>query len=285
VLLVEDTPANVIIATSFLKRLGHSWRHAANGHQALDLLAQEHFDVVLMDVEMPGMDGLAATRFLRAGQAGEANREAPVLAMTAHALGSFREQCEKAGMNGFLTKPVSFATLSAALAEIQPRPREVQKAAAQQTAAPDSPDSSATQGQPSAQNSPSLPGTSAASAAQAGLNRRWPVDLEHAVQMLGGQTGLLAEIIEIFLADLPGKRSALAQALREENVPGLRLIAHSLRSTCGNVGAFAAGEAAALLERRAAGGFSGCVQVVEDLDALLEHSARVLRAAKLPGQA
>lgn len=118
VLLAEDTPANVIIAKSFLKRLGHEVRHAGNGLEALEHLEREDFDVVLMDVEMPDMDGLTATRQLRQGLAGERNRVVSVLAMTAHALDSFRTQCQEAGMDGFLAKPVSFQTLAEALAAL-----------------------------------------------------------------------------------------------------------------------------------------------------------------------
>jgi CheY-like chemotaxis protein len=178
VLLAEDTPANVIIAQAFLKRLGHETRHAEDGAKALELLASEDFDLVLMDVEMPGMDGLTATRKLRAGEAGARNRRVPVLAMTAHALDTFRQQSMDAGMNGFLPKPVSFNSLAAAL--------EGLKGAA-----------------------PARPAGDPAEAPSAGRNL---ADLERALDMLGGHRELLSEVLDVYLADWPQKLATLRQA-------------------------------------------------------------------------
>ncbi len=113
VLLVEDNPINVKVATAFLDREGHETTLADDGARALDVLAREAFDVVLMDVEMPVMDGWEATARLRAGEAGEINRHVPVIAMTAHVLQDIREHCTQAGMTNYVAKPVNFRELAA----------------------------------------------------------------------------------------------------------------------------------------------------------------------------
>ena len=263
VLLAEDTPANVIIAKSFLKRLGHQVRHAANGLEALEHLAREDFDVVLMDVEMPDMDGLTATRRLRQGQAGERNRAVPVLAMTAHALDSFRAQCQEAGMDGFLAKPVSFQTLAEALAAL-PAAAEPGPGAGALAGPSAEPESEPAAGQDDAQQPGERSSTAAASAVDAHdpsevcLLAPQPhalADLPLALEQLGGQAELLGEVLEVYLADLPNRRNrlaeALAEALEQGDASGLRLAAHSLKGVSASVGACAASQAAYVLEKLA----------------------------------
>jgi len=110
ILLAEDNPVNTLLARSFLKQMGHSLTTVADGKEALTALDENNstFDLVLMDIEMPEMDGLEATRRIREGEAGEENRQIPVIAMTAHALPEFRKKCKAAGMDDFITKPVDF---------------------------------------------------------------------------------------------------------------------------------------------------------------------------------
>ncbi len=114
VLLAEDNVVNQRVATTMLRRLGHRVEVAANGAEALDALARRAFDVVLMDVQMPVLDGLEATRRLR-----ERGDPSPwVIALTAHALDDHRQQCAAAGMNDFVSKPVQLEDLRAALARV-----------------------------------------------------------------------------------------------------------------------------------------------------------------------
>jgi len=95
-----------VIVAQALKLRGHQVEVANNGREALERLRQQTFDVVLMDVEMPEMDGLQATIRLREMEQGRA-RPTPVVAMTAHALKGFHERCEAAGMNAYISKPVN----------------------------------------------------------------------------------------------------------------------------------------------------------------------------------
>ena len=115
VLLVEDSLYNRKLAIGLLERRGHRVTVAENGRIALERLAQRRFDVVLMDVQMPEMDGLEATRRHREREADSPTR-LPIVAMTAQALKGDRERCLEAGMDDYLSKPVRGAELDAAIA-------------------------------------------------------------------------------------------------------------------------------------------------------------------------
>ena len=111
ILVVDDNLVNLKVAQALLRRLGHEPTTARDGLAAISLLSSRKFDAVLMDLEMPGMDGLEATRRIRDGQAGKAAKDVNIVAMTAHALVGYRERCLIAGMNDFITKPVGLSDL------------------------------------------------------------------------------------------------------------------------------------------------------------------------------
>ncbi|MBG0775197.1 MAG: PAS domain S-box protein [Desulfovibrionaceae bacterium] len=115
VLLAEDDPVNRLAASRFLERLGHSVRCAENGREVLNALRVERFDLLLMDIQMPGMDGLAACRAIRSGAAGARARTLPIVALTAHAMQGDRERFLAAGMDDYLPKPLDFEALAALL--------------------------------------------------------------------------------------------------------------------------------------------------------------------------
>lgn len=116
ILLVEDNLVNQVLTAEILKRRGHDVVTASNGQEALDALATRSLDVVLMDVNMPGMDGLEATRRIRAGQAGDPN--VPIIAMTAFGLDGDRERFLRAGMNEHISKPFIVAELEKMLTDM-----------------------------------------------------------------------------------------------------------------------------------------------------------------------
>jgi signal transduction histidine kinase/CheY-like chemotaxis protein len=121
VLLVDDNRTNVKVARLHLDRMGMTTVVAESGVEALMLLAEEDFDLVLMDLEMPGMDGHETVRRIRTGQgAGRPVRrpDIPVLAVTAHALGDVRQRCVAEGMDGLVTKPVSFGEMAVSMRDI-----------------------------------------------------------------------------------------------------------------------------------------------------------------------
>jgi CheY-like chemotaxis protein len=116
VLLAEDNPVNQRLATVLLRKLGHQVTVVEDGQQALASVERDDYDLVLMDVQMPRVDGLEATRRIRAGGASIRNPDVPIVAMTAMAMKGDRERCLEAGMNDYISKPVDRKELSAALA-------------------------------------------------------------------------------------------------------------------------------------------------------------------------
>jgi signal transduction histidine kinase/ActR/RegA family two-component response regulator len=117
ILVAEDNPVNQLLVTRLLQKLGHAVVTASTGREALERLASSTPDVILMDVQMPEMDGFEATAAIRAGEA-VTGRRVPVVALTAHALQGYREECLKAGMDDYLTKPIRIDDLARALARV-----------------------------------------------------------------------------------------------------------------------------------------------------------------------
>jgi two-component system sensor histidine kinase/response regulator len=113
VLLVEDHPVNQMLATTLLKKWGHTVVLAQNGQEAVDLFPHSPWDVVLMDMQMPVMDGLQATEKIRAMEL--PNQRIPIIAVTANAMASDREACLQAGMDNHLPKPINSKNLQAML--------------------------------------------------------------------------------------------------------------------------------------------------------------------------
>jgi len=123
-LVVEDNAVNRRLLATLLRRLGHSVEVAEGGYQALDMIIDERFDAILLDLQMPDMDGLKTARAIRDEEAlRRAKRQTYLIAVTANAMASERERCRKVGMNDFITKPLNPGELEAALARIPARPQ------------------------------------------------------------------------------------------------------------------------------------------------------------------
>ena len=120
ILLAEDNPVNALLARELLRRRGHSVEQVATGEAAVTACQNAHFDVVIMDLHMPGLDGIEATRRIRAEETANGGRRLPIFALTADALDTGRKACLAAGMDGFLTKPVDPSELDAVLETIHP---------------------------------------------------------------------------------------------------------------------------------------------------------------------
>lgn len=115
ILLAEDNRTNQMVALAILRKLNLSADTVENGQEALLALKQHPYNLILMDCQMPEMDGLEATRRIRNGAAGRQNSDIPIIALTAHAMAGDRELCLGAGMNDYLTKPVSIQSIADAL--------------------------------------------------------------------------------------------------------------------------------------------------------------------------
>jgi len=114
VLVAEDSTLNKIVTVRFLEKLGHEAESVRTGREVLERIARERFDLVLMDIQMPDMDGFEATRLIRAGETATGGH-LPIIALTAHALKGDRERCLTGGMDGYLSKPVRLSDLADAI--------------------------------------------------------------------------------------------------------------------------------------------------------------------------
>jgi CheY-like chemotaxis protein len=121
-LLAEDNPVNQKLATRLLQKMGHSVKVVENGRQALAAFMKDQFDVILMDIQMPEMDGFEATAAIREREkTQDGTTHVPILAMTAHALAGDRERCLEAGMDGYVSKPINVQELAEALENLTTR--------------------------------------------------------------------------------------------------------------------------------------------------------------------
>ncbi|MEL7638159.1 MAG: response regulator [Solidesulfovibrio sp.] len=195
VLLAEDNPINQIYAQELLEADGHAVVVAHTGRRALEWLRRRHFDVVLMDIQMPEMDGLEATRAIRSDQSGDFDPDIPIVALTAHALKGDREAFLRAGMNEYLSKPVSPESLAAALARAMGAPVP---------AAPQSP--------------PPAAGA-----------QRDVLDWQELLAKARGNTGFLRKLFSAFVAEQPTSLETIREALARADFDQLTFLAHSLK--------------------------------------------------------
>ncbi len=117
-LIVEDEKINQQILQAILKKLGHKSRVAENGQAALAKLKEDHFDILLMDVQMPQLDGIETAKIIRSSKEYDAYKDTPILALTAYAMAGDKDRCLKAGMNGYISKPVDIKNLARLLKEL-----------------------------------------------------------------------------------------------------------------------------------------------------------------------
>jgi PAS domain S-box-containing protein len=208
ILLAEDDPVNQKVVVLFLQQLGHAYTLATNGRQALEALERETFDLVLMDVQMPTMDGLEATAAIR-GCERETGRHLPIIAMTAHALKGDRERYLEAGMDDHVSKPIHFGELldvieRTAAARKLPRSLNASSASLARVILPEP-------------------------ASDPGFNEK------EALARAGGDRGILRFRIELFVNQSASELNALEQAIARRDVRELSERAHKFQA---NVGAF-----------------------------------------------
>jgi two-component system, sensor histidine kinase and response regulator len=218
VLLVEDGLTNQKVAIDLLTHRGHRVELAQNGEEALDAVAREVFDVVLMDIHMPVMDGLAATREIRRREDGT-GRHLRIVAMTASATREDRERCLAAGMDDFVTKPFRAVELYRAVEEVAPA----------EAVAPLAPRASAADSGGAGKGGPQL-------------------DWEGALANLEGNRVLLGEMVELFLNESPRLLDDIDAAIAVGDAKALRQAAHTLKGAALVVGARELGSQAFELE-------------------------------------
>jgi CheY-like chemotaxis protein len=199
ILLTEDNLVNQTLAIRLLEKHGHTVVAANNGREALAAMEQERFDIVLMDVQMPEMDGLEATAHIRE-QEQQTGGHIPIIAMTAHAMKGDRERCLEAGMDAYLSKPIQAAEFLKLVADMAPVAT-------------------------SPMHSPAN-GSSAETFDQA-----------EAMGRVEGDKELLAELVELFAGDCPRLLAEIRQAIERDEGLSLSRAAHALKGAASNFGA------------------------------------------------
>ncbi|MFS8911255.1 response regulator [Synechococcus sp. H60.3] len=228
ILLAEDNPVNQKVALRQLQSLGYLADVVANGQEVLDLLQQVKYDLILMDCQMPVMDGYEATRRLRQQERGSGHRTV-VIAITANAMQEDRERCLQAGMDDYLSKPVLKEDLEKVLNHWSQRIAPSAAGAANGAASSDPPSPEAAGGDPA----PTLP---------------YPIDAAYLERVTGGDRQFQRELLQVFVQDGQDQLPRLRQALAAGNAEDLRKIAHRLKGASANVGANAFCQVARELE-------------------------------------
>ena len=218
ILLAEDNITNQQVAIGILKKLGLRADPVANGEEAINALKTIPYDLVLMDVQMPVMDGLDATRQIRNPRSAVKNHNIPIIAMTAHAMQGDRERCLKAGMNDYVTKPVNPQALAEALEKWLPKEKEAQHPLVKES---DETASVQPSGQtPSGEIAPDVPVFD-----KAGMMPRLMDDED-----------LARKLIEVFLDDIPKQIESLRAYLAAGDVKGAERQAHTIKGASANLG-------------------------------------------------
>jgi two-component system sensor histidine kinase/response regulator len=236
ILLAEDNAINQRVAVGMLEKRGHTVVVAGNGKEALAAAESESFDLILMDVQMPEMDGFEATRAIREKEErarstlspqssvlspqdpglrtlGPGLFHIPIVAMTAHAMKDDRERCLEAGMDGYVSKPLQAQQLFEVIAGLVPTLAEAEA---------DTPD----------QTAPTEP----------------VFDRNAALDRVEGNWELLQEIVGLFFDEIPGLLSAVQESIACRDAKALERVAHTLKGAVGNFGAKGAFDAALRLE-------------------------------------
>ncbi|WP_417387706.1 PAS domain S-box protein [Gimesia sp.] len=236
VLVAEDTPANQKVITAILKKRGHQCVIADNGREAVDYLRNESFDVVLMDVQMPTMDGLQATTIIRENEYGS-GEHTPIIAMTAYAMRGDRDKCIAAGMDSYISKPIDAQKLILILERLAMRHQKNNLPGNSPAGSKLSPQESANE---------ALQKTSASN--HSSVNHSPVMDMRAALKRVGDDVNILNDMVDFFFEDAPG----LLKEINAQSVAGdaeeLMRAAHSLKGLCANFNAYPAVEAAKKIE-------------------------------------
>ena len=240
VLLAEDGVVNQRVARGLLQNRGHRVDVAQHGRQAVEMWRAGNYDVILMDLQMPVMDGMAATQAIRAQEVKSDRERIPIIAMTAAAMKGDREKCLEAGMDAYISKPVAAAELyevveQYAAADSVPPSRTMP---AQEQAATPSPTDAAPASLPAVASPETLPVEQTAAR----------FDWEHAIAAAGNDEALARELAESFLAESPELLSQLESAVRKRDWEAIRRHTHTINGSASIFAAHAVLQAGSRLE-------------------------------------
>ncbi len=253
ILLVEDNPINQEVAYGLLESIGLNCDMANNGEEAIQMLKKREapYKLLLMDCQMPVMDGYKATQAIRSGAAGDEYREVPIVAMTANAMKGDREKCLDSGMSDYIKKPIDtdefdekvFQWLNISAPHSQP------------------------------QNAPELEASSVAKAAEEGPQQAsiddacseivW--DKNDAISRSGGKEEKLKQMVSLYLTSVNSTFEEIKQAVTNQEVEKVQELANGIKSFAKNLGAKKLSNEMAALEKRCQDGYSDQVKEMSDL--------------------
>ncbi|MBW1897130.1 MAG: response regulator, partial [Deltaproteobacteria bacterium] len=245
IMVVEDNVVNQKVAVAMLEKRGHSVVVASNGREAITALHKESFDLILMDVQMPEMDGFEATRLIRDNEKVH-GAHIPIVAMTAHAMKGDRERCLAAGMDDYISKPIREAGLFSVIENLANGSKDKKKAKRH-------PDSKGVR--PIAQD---------------------VFDFSEAMKTVNGDKELLKEIATLFLESAANDLSKIREGISNKDACAVEQAAHSLKGSVANFGAKRAFDAAYRLEKM---GREGQLTAAEIAELELEKELAALKSA------
>ncbi|MBP6096450.1 MAG: response regulator [Methyloversatilis sp.] len=261
ILLAEDNPVNQLVAVRTLERAGYRVTVASNGQEALDLIERQDFDLVLMDVQMPVMGGIEATRAIRAREQrrswvvdSDNVQHLPIVAMTANAMKGDRELCLEEGMDDYVSKPVKADELLATIERVLSRSDTDAFAV-----------STDVEAMMARQDSAQLK----------------VFDVEHTLETLEGDREMVLRVIDVFSNELPVLRRDLGACAQSQDSAGVARICHRLRGSLSVFGAASSEQLVARLEDSArAGAVSGFADQQRQIDAQLALLVDAMAAAR-----
>lgn len=236
VLLAEDDPVNLEHATLLLEKWGHRVTRVRSGEEAVARWEQQDFDLVLMDVQMPKMDGLATTAAIREREK-TTGRRVPIIAITAHAMESHRNKCLRAGMDGYIPKPIRAERLRSLIGNLM--------------------------------NQAHVPQVAAGQAAETHTSHsvEAKVDKARLLNRVGGDERILQRVVKTFMENSPKVLSEICQAAAAKDGQVLKRCAHNMKGSLAVLGAGEALAAAVELEKMAdAAEFAGALEACERLE-------------------
>lgn len=249
VLIAEDNDVNVMVTTLKLEDLGYSYAVAGTGLEVLDLLKRESFDLILMDIEMPVLDGISTTKTIRAAIPGGPipDPAIPIIGVTAHALKEFRDKSLDAGMDDYVSKPVDFHELAVIINRLigtsvtVPLQKETDSEVTPPHTRPES------------------------------ANKTWTPDA--AMEYLGVDTATFTDFLSAARVELITRTEELKQVLDGQNPNNAHTVVHTIKSICTSIGASKATNAAAQLERAC----RDQKKITEHLDVFLKEIAHLIK--------
>jgi len=218
ILLAEDNPVNQRVGQSILGSLGYDCDIAADGREAIAAMEESYYDVILMDVQMPEMDGIEATAIIRTNPNWH---NLPIIAMTAHTMGSDKTRCLQAGMDDFISKPIDVNELSDKINRWLKGKRKAIEASG-------------------------LPTGDIEDAPETAV-----LDVARALAQMGGDKGVLREVLDIFVDFAPVQLEKLQDGLRDGDKACIKLAAHTLKGAAANIIAEGVRKAAEEIENMA----------------------------------